>query len=60
MGDVERYLRWSGGLITAGLLVQLVVSLWFHPLAFIVFLAIACPLVVAGMLTFLWMLVRKT
>ncbi len=53
---VDKGLGWSGGLIVAGLLVQLLSSWLTHPLAFIGFLTIACPLVVAGMLVFLWTL----
>jgi hypothetical protein len=60
MGDIEKRLRWAGGLVAAGLIVQLSVSAWFHPLAFVVFLVVACPLVFAGMLTFLWALVQTS
>jgi hypothetical protein len=54
---LERRFRWAGVLVTAGLLLQLSVSEWIHPLAFVTFLMVACPLVGAGMLTFLWALV---
>jgi len=54
---VERHLEWSAGLITAGLIVQIAVSMWVHPLAFVTFAVAACPLVAAGMLLFLWSLV---
>jgi hypothetical protein len=54
---LERRLRWAGLLVALGLLLQLSVSMWIHPLAFVTFLMVACPLVVAGMLTFLWALV---
>ena len=47
----------AGALIAAGLAVQLAMSFWVHPIAFIVFLGIACPLVLAGMILFLWALV---
>ena len=61
MGDVliQRRLFWSGSLVAAGLLVELIVAPWLHPLAFVVFLALACPLVVGGMLLFLWTLVAR-
>ena len=54
---VERHLEWSAGLITAGLMVEIAVSAWVHPLAFVTFALVACPLVAAGMLLFLWSLV---
>lgn len=54
---IAKGLWWSGVLIAAGLLVDLSVAWWNHPLAFIAFLVLACPLVVAGMLMFLWTLV---
>ena len=54
---VERRLEWAGALITAGLLTEIAVSAWVHPLAFVTFAVVACPLVVAGMLLFLWSLV---
>ena len=53
---IERHLEWAAGLITAGLVVQIVVSAWIHPLAFVTFAVVACPLVAAGMLLFLWSL----
>ena len=42
---IERRLRWAGFLIAAGLIVQLTTFIWIHPLAFIAFAVIACPLV---------------
>jgi hypothetical protein len=56
---LARELWWAGSLIAAGLVVDLAVVWWNHPLAFIAFLAVACPLVVAGMLMFLWTLVTQ-
>lgn len=55
---LDRGLFWSSLLIAAGLLVEIGLSWSLRPLAFIVFLAVACPLVLAGMLLFLWTLVR--
>ena len=55
--SVEKRLRWAGLLVAVGLALQLSVAMWIHPLAFVTFLMVACPLVVAGMLTFLWALV---
>jgi len=54
---VERRLRWAGVLIAVGLIIQLTTFLWIHPLAFIGFAAIGCPLVAAGVLLFLYSLV---
>ncbi len=58
MSDVliERRLSWAGGLIAAGLLVELFVSAWVHPIAFVTFAVVACPLVIGGVLMFLWSL----
>jgi hypothetical protein len=56
---VERHLEWAAGLITAGLIVELAVSTWIHPLAFVTFAVVSCPLVAAGMLLFLWSLVSS-
>jgi hypothetical protein len=56
---VERRLLWAGSLVASGLAVELAVSGWLHPLAFVAFLCLACPLVVAGMLAFLWAIVRN-
>ena len=57
MITIERRIRWSGMLIVLGLLLQMLTLLWTHPLAFMCFLMIGCPLVVAGMLLFLYSLV---
>ena len=56
---IERRIRWSGGLILSGLMVQMLTLLWTHPLAFMAFLLIGCPLVGAGMLLFLYSLVSR-
>lgn len=61
MNDVllEWRLGWAAALVTAGLLVELGVSSWVHPLAFVTFILAACPLVASGMLVFLWALVDR-
>ena len=51
---LESGLRSAGYLIATGLLVQIGASWWHHPLAFIVFVSVAGPLVAAGVLLFLW------
>jgi hypothetical protein len=53
---IERRLRWAGFLIALGLIVQLTTFIWIHPLAFIAFAVIACPLIAAGVLLFLYSL----
>ena len=55
--SIERRLSWAGGLVAAGLVVEIAVSTWVHPLAFVTFALVACPLVAAGMLLFLWAIV---
>ena len=54
---IETRLWWAGWLIAIGLAVEVAVSGWVHPLAFVTFAAVACPLVIAGMLLFLWSVV---
>ena len=48
--------RASGFLISAGLFIQILTLCWTHPLAFMSFLLIGCPLVAAGILFFLYSL----
>jgi len=50
---IERRLRWSGILVGVGLIIQMLTLLWTHPLAFVAFLLIGCPLVVVGILLYL-------
>ena len=54
---IERRIRWAAVMIGAGLLLQLVTLLRVHPLAFVAFLAVGCPLVAAGVILYLWSLV---
>lgn len=54
---VEKRVRLAGLLICLGLLVQLVSLGWVHPLAFVAFLLIGCPLVAVGIVIYLWALV---
>ena len=56
---LEQRITRAGLLIAGGLLVETVASTFVHPLAFVTFLMVACPLVVAGMLLFLWTLVSS-
>jgi len=55
---IERRIRWSGRLIAAGLVVQMLTLLATHPLAFICFALVGCPLVGAGIAIFLYSLVE--
>lgn len=54
---IERRIRLAGLLIVLGLISQLVTFLWIHPLAFMAFLLLGCPLVAAGILIYLYSLV---
>jgi hypothetical protein len=54
---VERRIRWAGVLVALGLLIQLATLAWTHPLSFIAFLTVGCPLEGAGVLYFLYTLV---
>lgn len=54
---IERRIRWSGLWIVAGLVAQTLSLIWVHPLAFVCFLLVGCPMVGAGILFFLYSLV---
>jgi uncharacterized membrane protein YczE len=54
---IENCIRWSGLLIGLGLAIQMPTLLWTHPLSFMVFLLVGCPLVGIGMLVYLYSLV---
>ena len=56
---IERHIRYAGVLIAAGLIIQLVTFLWVHPLAFMAFILISCPLVAIGILLYLYSLVAN-
>ena len=53
----ERRIRWASRLVGAGLLVQLASLLTVHPLAFVAFLMVGCPLMAAGLLLYLFSLI---
>lgn len=53
-----RRLRVAGLLVLAGLAVEAVTLLWSHHLAFVLFLGIGGLLIVAGVLLYLWSLLR--
>ena len=56
---IERRIRYSGILIAAGLIIQLISFIWVQPLAFMAFIVISCPLVAIGILLFLHLLVAN-
>ena len=47
----------SGGLIAAGLVVELATLFWIHPVSMTLFLCLGAVLVLAGMAVFLWSVV---
>jgi hypothetical protein len=49
----ERRIKWASLLIGAGLLVQLLAAVRVHPLGFVAFLMLGCPLVGAGIVVYL-------
>lgn len=54
---MARHIRWAGALVCLGLAIQLLTLLWVHPLSFMAFLVIGCPLTGAGVLLYLYSLV---
>jgi hypothetical protein len=57
--SIERRIKWASVLIAAGLGVQLLSLLRTHPLSFVAFLIIGCPLVAAGIGVYLVSLVAS-
>jgi len=57
--QIEKRIRTSGILVASGLIIQLTTMAWAHPLSFMAFLLIGCPLMLAGVLVFLLSLVSK-
>jgi hypothetical protein len=53
----ERRIRWASLLVGVGLLVQLASLFIIHPLAFVAFLMIGCPLMAGGIVLYLFSLV---
>ena len=54
---IETRIKWASLLIGAGLLIQMGTLFRIHPLAFVAFVVIGCPLIGAGVLLYLWSLV---
>ncbi len=55
----EKRLRIAGLFVALGLLIQMLSLLPIHPLAFIVFVGIGAPIMVAGVIFFLLSLVSQ-
>jgi hypothetical protein len=55
--SIEKRIRWAGVSICLGLTIQLLTLLWVHPLSFMAFLLLGCPLTAAGVLLYLYSLV---
>jgi hypothetical protein len=53
---LEKRIRWSGVLVSAGFAVLVASLFWKHPLSFMAFLGLGCPLVAAGVLLYLYAL----
>jgi len=56
---IEKRIRWAGVLVIIGILVQILTMSWSHPLSFMAFLIIGCPLTLAGVLLYLFSLTAK-
>ena len=59
VSSIEKHLRLAGVLVCLGLLVLLLTLIRVHPLAFVAFIVIACPLMLAGILLFLYSIVSR-
>lgn len=56
----ERRIRLASVLVCLGLLVLLLTLVRIHPLAFVAFTVIGCPLLAAGILLFLYSIVSHS
>jgi len=54
---IRRLLRISSALVILGLLVEIASLLWFHPLAFVLFVFVGASLICLGILVYLVSLV---
>jgi hypothetical protein len=55
---IENRLRLAGILIIIGLVIQLATLFWNHPLTFMAFIFVGSPFVAAGIVLYLFSLVR--
>jgi hypothetical protein len=58
--SMERWLRISGVLVIAGLLLEALCLLWSRPIAFVVLVVFGGPLISIGVLLFLYSLVSSS
>jgi hypothetical protein len=56
MTALEKRIQWCGVLIFLGITILVLSLLWEHPLSFMAFLILGCPLVLAGVLLYLYTL----
>lgn len=54
MTALERRIRWAAVLVTVGLVVLLASLFWEHPLSFMTFLGLGCPIVLLGVIVYLY------
>ena len=54
---IRRFLQVSSALVIAGLLLEIVSLVWFHPLSFVLFAFVAAALIGLGILVYLVSLV---
>ena len=54
---IESRIKWASLLIGAGLVIQVGTLFPVHPLAFVAFVLVGCPLIGAGVILYLWSLV---
>ena len=54
---IEKSLRFAGSLLIPGLCLQALTLGWNHPLAFLAFMFIASPLVLAGVVIYLYSII---
>jgi fructoselysine-6-P-deglycase FrlB-like protein len=55
---IERRLQFAGSLLILGLLIEAISVVWTRPIAFVVFVAFGGSLFAAGILLYLYSLVR--
>ena len=56
MTALEKRIRWCAALIGIGMAILLLSLFWKHPFAFMAFLILGCPLVLCGVLLYLYTL----
>ncbi len=56
---MERRLRISGVLVGLGLLIEVLTMPWTHPIAFLMFMLVASPLTGAGVVMYLYSILKR-